>query len=366
LAHPPSWRQQLEEQMLVTYRLTGLVSASCIALLAAGQMIVGLSQLAVGTSPPAMENNVAAVSSKNPAPRPISDDPVAARMSGTKAPAQDAVREATPDPVQKLRDGKLVDGAAHQQVAARTNVKPPDASAEARAFADAPRIALLINNMSYLDADPPLNQIKTDVHALANELEQLGFKTEIAENLTTNGLRSAVDNFVEKLKPGATALFFFSGYALQADRQTYLLPTDAEIWRDADIVRYGSNLETILAKVDGRGAAVKLAVVDAARKNPYERRFRSVAAGLAPISVPRDSLVIYSTSVGQAGEQSLFMSALLKELRCPGISVEEMFARTRIGVARASKARQVPWVASSLVENVYFAKREIVAAQPLM
>jgi uncharacterized caspase-like protein len=104
---------------------------------------------------------------------------------------------------------------------------------------------------------------------------------------------------------------------------------------------------------------VKVAIIDAARRNPFERRFRSAAAGLAPVPVSKDSLVIYSVGLGQTsnaavGEQSLFMTELLKELRSPGVSAEEVFGRTRIGVSRASDADQVPWVASSLVESFYF------------
>jgi hypothetical protein len=46
----------------------------------------------------------------------------------------------------------------------------------------------------------------------------------------------------------------------------------------------------------------------------------AVAAGLAPINAAKDSLVIYSAGPGEAltetaGEQSLFMSELLKEMR---------------------------------------------------
>jgi hypothetical protein len=33
---------------------------------------------------------------------------------------------------------------------------------------------------------------------------------------------------------------------------------------------------------------------------------------------------------------------------------EEVFTRARIGVSRASEAEQVPWVASSLLDLVYF------------
>jgi uncharacterized caspase-like protein len=64
----------------------------------------------------------------------------------------------------------------------------------------------------------------------------------------------------------------FSGYGLQANRQTYLIPADAQIWREADVARDGTNLETVLADMNGQGAAVKLAIIDASRRNPYERQ----------------------------------------------------------------------------------------------
>src|SRR5207342_1323021 len=114
---------------------------------------------------------------------------------------------------------------------------------------------------------------------------------------------------------------------------------DSQIWNETDIRRDGTNLESIMEEISGQGAAVKLAIIDASRRNTYERHFRPSAAGLAAINVPKDSLVIYSVGLGQAlndtaGEQSLFMSELLKELRSPGVSAEEVFARTRIGVSR--------------------------------
>ncbi|HEY4857138.1 MAG TPA: caspase family protein [Xanthobacteraceae bacterium] len=222
-----------------------------------------------------------------------------------------------------------------------------------------PRVALLIGISSYPEADAPLIAPKNDARVLADELKRIGFEVEVAEDLPKGGFHWAIENFKKTIEPGSTALFFFSGYGLQANRQTYLIPADAEIWREADVAREGANLETVLADMNSQGAAVKLAIIDASRRNPYERRFRSVAAGLAPINVAKDSLIIYSAGPGEAltetaVEQSLFMSELLKELRSPGISAEEVSTRTRIGVSRASEAEQVPWVASSLLDLVYF------------
>jgi uncharacterized caspase-like protein len=234
----------------------------------------------------------------------------------------------------------------------------PQARPQLPAERAGPRLALLIGISSYPEADAPLIAPKNDARVLAGELKRIGFEVEVAEDLSKGGLYWAIENFKKRIKPGSTALFFFSGYGLQANRQTYLIPADAQIWREADVARDGTNLETVLADMNGQGAAVKLAIIDASRRNPYERRFRSVAAGLAPINVPKDGLVIYSAGPGEAlaetaGEQSLFMSELLKELRSPGISAEEVFTRTRIGVSRASEAEQVPWVASSLLDLVY-------------
>jgi tetratricopeptide (TPR) repeat protein len=255
---------------------------------------------------------------------------------------------------------------AGAQASARAAVAPegPKKSAAPPPAAQAavergPRIALLVGNSTYQGVDPPLSQPTKDIRALAEELKHMGFETEIAENATKAGLQRAIDNFVKKVKPGSIALFYFGGYGIQVDRQTFLLPTDTQIWTEADTRRDGTNLETILDELSRQSAAVKLAIIDAARRNPYERRFRTAPAGLAPVSIAKNSLVIYSVGLGQtsnepSGEQSLFVTELVKELRSPGISADEAFARTRIDVSRASDADQVPWVASSLVEGFYF------------
>src|SRR5262249_47717633 len=54
------------------------------------------------------------------------------------------------------------------------------------------------------------------------------------------------------------------------------------------------------------------------------------------------------------GTNSLFVGELIKELRSPNLTAEEIFNRTRIGVSRASNNEQGPWVASSLVDEFYF------------
>jgi tetratricopeptide (TPR) repeat protein len=223
---------------------------------------------------------------------------------------------------------------------------------------EANRIALVVGNANYPDAESPLKQPVQDARALADELRRNGFEVDVAENLTKEGMRTALDRLYGKIRSGSSAFFFFSGYGIQTGRQTYLIPVNAQIWTEAEVRRDGIGIDTVLAEMNARGASVKLAIVDGSRRNPFERRFRGVSTGLAPITAPRGTLVISAAAPGTVindgdGDNSLFVRELLKEMRSPGLTVEEVFNRTRIGVSRASKGEQVPWISSSLVEDFY-------------
>src|SRR6185295_4727574 len=53
-------------------------------------------------------------------------------------------------------------------------------------------------------------------------------------------------------------------------------------------------------------------------------------------------------------DRSLFVKELLKEIRTPDLMAEETLNRTRVGVTRASRQEQVPWISSSLAEDFSF------------
>jgi formylglycine-generating enzyme required for sulfatase activity len=118
-----------------------------------------------------------------------------------------------------------------------------------------------------------------------------------------------------------------------------------------------------------KGAMPSIVMIDAARRNPFERRFRTAPAGLAALNAPAETLTLYSAVPGrlvrnEAGTNSLLVRELIKELRVPNRTAVQVFNRARIGVSRASGNKQVPWVASSLVENFYFGQPRKIAAAP--
>src|SRR6201997_1175007 len=225
--------------------------------------------------------------------------------------------------------------------------------------AAADRFALVIGNAKYPDADAPLKEPITDARAVADELKRDGFNVDIGENLTGDAMRRAFDRLYGKIKPGSVALIFYSGFGIQSGRQSYMIPVDAQIWTEPDVRKDGFSLETILGEINSRGAGVKIALIDASRRNPYERRFRTFSAGLAPVIAPNGSLVMYSAALSSVisdngGDHSLFVQELLKEIRVPDLTAEETLNRTRVGVTRASRGEQVPWISSSLAEDFSF------------
>lgn len=221
------------------------------------------------------------------------------------------------------------------------------------------RFALVIGNAKYPDADAPLKEPINDARDVADELKRDGFAVDVLENASGDAMRKAFDRLYNKLRQGSVALLFYSGFGIQSNRQSYMMPVDAQIWSEADVRRDGISLETVLGEINSRGAGVKIALIDGSRRNPFERRFRTSSAGLAPVIAPSGTLVMYSAALASVvsdngGDHSLFVQELLKEIRVPDLSAEETLNRTRVGVTRASRSEQVPWISSSLAEDFSF------------
>ena len=221
------------------------------------------------------------------------------------------------------------------------------------------RMALIIGNADYPDANAPLRHPVKDAQALAEQLRRNGFDVDVQQNLGKEEMKRAFETFRAKIKPGTVALVSFGGYGIEVGRQSYMIPVNAQIWKETDVRRDGVAIESVLADMHKSGASVKLAIFDASRRNPFERRFRGVSSGLAPIEAPAGTLLISAAAPGKVGydgdgEHSLLMGELLKEINAPGLNAEAVFNHTRIGVSRASGGEQVPLVSSSLVDHFAF------------
>jgi uncharacterized caspase-like protein len=220
------------------------------------------------------------------------------------------------------------------------------------------RLALVIGNGHYPDASAPLTQSINDARALSSTLRKSGFDVDMVEDATKDDMVRAVNRLKSRIKRDTVVMLFFGGYGVQAGRESYMLPVDAAIWKESDVRRQGVSIEGVLNMMKEQGAKAKLVVVDASRRNPYERRFRSYSHGLAPIGTPDNALILSSASPGKVvddgkGEHSVLVSELIGNIDAQG-SAESVFNKTRAAISRASEGDQVPSVSSSLLEDVHF------------
>jgi uncharacterized caspase-like protein len=220
----------------------------------------------------------------------------------------------------------------------------------------ASRVALVIGNGHYPDASAPLAQPINDARGLTAALRGNGFDVDVVEDATRDDMDRAILRLKDKIRPDTVVMLFFGGYGVQVGRESFMIPVDARIWKEADVRRDGVSIEQVLDAMTEKGAKAKLVVVDASRRNPYERRFRSYSHGLAPISAPENALILTSATPGKVaddgkGQYSVLVTELLNNLNSQS-GAATAFNKTRVSVSRASDGEQVPQVSSSLLEDV--------------
>lgn len=217
------------------------------------------------------------------------------------------------------------------------------------------RIALVIGNSAYKDA--PLKNPVNDARDMAAALRKLGFEVIEKTNVSQKEMNRAIVQFGEKLRADTVALFFYAGHGMQVKGRNYLLPVDAQIQSEASVRVETVDVDGVLDQLTI--SSLNIVILDACRNNPFERRFRSVGGGLAQMDAPKGSLIAYATAPGKTaadGESrnGLYTQELLKHIQTPGLPLEAVFKRVRIGVMGASGETQTPWETSSLTGEFFF------------
>jgi uncharacterized caspase-like protein len=245
------------------------------------------------------------------------------------------------------------------------SAKAAEATQIVRAANKASRLALVIGNGHYPDANAPLTQPINDARAITAALRREGFEVDVVEDASHADINRAVDRLKARINPESVVMLFFGGYGVQAGRESYMIPVDAAIWKESDVRREGVSIESVLETIKQTGARARIAVIDASRRNPYERRFRAFSHGLAPISAPDNALILSSATPGKVaddsgGHNSVLVTELLNNIASKAAGAEALFTKTRIAVSRASHGEQVPSVSSSLQEDVRLAAEMVV------
>jgi uncharacterized caspase-like protein len=220
------------------------------------------------------------------------------------------------------------------------------------------RIALVIGNGAYTKA-PPLKNPPNDARDMAATLRTLGFDVASGINTNQRDMKRLIREFGQKLKAGGSGLFYYAGHGVQSKGRNYLIPIDADIQSEAEVEDSGVDASLVLNYMDDAQNGLNIVILDACRNNPFSRSFRSASEGLAQVDAPTGTLIAYATAPGRVasdgtGQNGLYTSELLKQMRVPGLSATDMFMRVRAEVMKQTSSKQVPWEASSLVGTFYF------------
>ena len=236
-----------------------------------------------------------------------------------------------------------------------------------------PRVALVIGNAKYEASVGPLRNSVNDAKAVAKTLRELGFAVIEEHNVTRNGLLESMAAFRAKLRGSEVALFYYAGHGISVGGLNYLIPVksgyqpegadDTALRLLAETKLF--NAEQISAEMSAGGGRCNLVILDACRSTPVARDPRTRAAtgsgGLSEMKPPAGSLIAFSTDAGRTardgtGANGLYTEELLKHLRTPGLTIEQVFKRTRAAVVQRSDGEQLPAEYSRLVgDDIYLA-----------
>jgi hypothetical protein len=236
-----------------------------------------------------------------------------------------------------------------------------------------PHVALVIGNAKYEAAVGPLRNAVNDARAVSKTLRGLGFSVTEEHNVSRDDLMEAVAGFRAKIKGAEVALFYYAGHGVSVGGSNYLIPIKSGYQPEgADDVTLRMlaetklfNAEQAVAEMSAAGGRCNLVILDACRSTPIARNPRTrdavTAGGLTEMKPPAGSLIAFATDAGRTaqdgdGTNGLYTGELLKHLQTPGLTIEQVFKRTRAGVMERSEGAQIPAEYSRLVgDDIYLA-----------
>ena len=233
-----------------------------------------------------------------------------------------------------------------------------------------PRVALVIGNSAYKVGQ--LSNPVNDARDMRAALRGLGFEVLGGEDLNRVQMLKAVREFGQKIRGGGVGLFYFAGHGVQVNGRNYLIPIGAEITSEAEVEYESVEAGFVLAQMEEARNRLNIVVLDACRNNPFARSFRSGSRGLTVTrGAPSGTLIAYATAADDvasdgAGRNGLFTQELLSNVRTPGLTLEQVFRRTRTSVKSKSNGKQVPYEYSSVEgEDFYFIPPTVGVAPPV-
>jgi formylglycine-generating enzyme required for sulfatase activity len=217
------------------------------------------------------------------------------------------------------------------------------------------RQALVVGNAQY--AAGRLANTLNDARAMARKLESIGFQVRLMEDVSEAALSDALSLLGQRAQDSEIVFFYFAGHTVASPERMLLVPVDARVGGDGDIVPGAIALDRVTALLGGDSSkAAKLVVLDTA-PHPVKSRYRGLQVGSKPVVAPPNFLIAHSNGLAAAQRTdpplSVFTKALLDVIGTPDRSADDVFKTVRAAVSETTNRSQSPWHSSSFPRDIY-------------
>jgi uncharacterized caspase-like protein len=238
------------------------------------------------------------------------------------------------------------------------------------------RVALVIGNSDYKNV-PRLTNPANDATLVAAMFNKAGFDSVVTKtDLSVAEMRKALREFGSKTRDADVAVIYYAGHGIELEGNNYLIPTDATLETDTDVLDETLPLDRVLFAIEP-ARQLRLVILDACRDNPFAKTMkrtvasRGIGRGLAKVEPNSpNTMIAFAAKAGSTAsdgdsKNSPFATALVSHLPKPGLDLRKAFGFIRDDVLKDTSYKQEPYTYGSLGgDDVPLVPAKLVAAGP--
>jgi hypothetical protein len=157
------------------------------------------------------------------------------------------------------------------------------------------RIALVIGNSNYQNVTQ-LSNPDNDAKSVAQLLNAAGFEVILATDVGHNEMIQVVQDFAGKIAdrgPNTVAMVYYAGHGVQLAGENYLVPVDARISSEPDLINGSVRLVDVMATLDSIPSRMRIAILVPAAIIRFPRS-SDAGRGLAIVDAPNGSSRLFN------------------------------------------------------------------------
>src|SRR3569833_103723 len=215
------------------------------------------------------------------------------------------------------------------------------------------RIALVMGNSAYKSV-PKLSNPANDAALVGGMFKKAGFDwIDIRPDLKATEMRKALRDFGGRARDAEVAVIYYAGHGIELDGTNYLIPTDAALETDTDVLDEAFALDRVLFAIEP-AKQLRLVILDACRDNPFAKTMkrtiaaRAIGRGLAKVEpTSPNTMIAFAAKAGSTAsdgdsKNSPFATALVERLPTPGRDLGKAFRFVRDDVLKTTGYKQEP------------------------